>query len=272
MSPWAARLSPDSLVHEVNDVPYETLAVDRDGPIMTVRLNRPDKRNAINRQMHSDLQRLCLELGEDFDTRVVILAGEGPGFSSGADTSEWGQPGPDNELELRHMSGVGSRTSTALEYVDQITIAAVHGFAVGGGVVLTLCCDLRVAGESAWFAIPEVELGLPLAWNALPRLAREVGHARALELTVLCERFDARRAFEYGLVTHLAPDGDEMKKARELAETVVAKPALAVALTKSEMKALKRATEAGEAAYSDADLLLYSRLMAQRARRRQGRE
>jgi enoyl-CoA hydratase/carnithine racemase len=247
---------------------YETLAVERDGTVMTVRFNRPAKRNAINRQMHLDIQRVCRELGDDFDTRAVIFAGEGSGFSAGADTSEWGQPGPDNELELRHQSGIGGRTSDAIQDLGQITIAAVHGFAVGGGVVLAVCCDLRVAGESAWFSIPEVELGIPLSWNALPRLARELGHARALELTVLCERFDAKRALDYGLVTHLAPDGQELARARELAARAASMPPLPVALTKAAMKAIKQSTESGQVSYGDGDLLLYSRLLQQRARRR----
>ena len=252
---------------------YETLLVERDGPIMTVRLNRPEKRNAINNQMHRDLQALCGELAEDFDTRVVILTGEGDAFSSGADTSEWGKPGPDNELELRHASGIGGRTSAAFEALDQITIAAMHGFAVGGAVVLATCCDFRVAGHSTWFSIPEVELGIPLSWNALPRLARAVGHARALELTVLCERFSAEQAHGYGLVTHLAVDGEELKTARDLAERIAAKPPLPVALTKASMKAIRRGTEMGDASYSDQDLLLYSRLVQQRQRRRErGRE
>ena len=250
---------------------YETLLVERDGPVMTVRMNRPEKRNAIGRQMHLDLQRLCSGLTEDFDTRAVILTGKGPAFSAGADTSEWGQPGPDNELELRHQSGIGGRTSDAIQNLDQISIAAVNGFAIGGGAVLAVCCDLRVAGESAWFSIPEVELGIPLSWNALPRLARELGHARALELTVLCERFSAQQAFEYGLVTHLAPDGQELARARELAAKVVAMPALPVALTKAAMKAIKQGTELGQVAYGDGDLLLYSRLLQQRARRRSQR-
>ena len=247
---------------------YETLIVERDGAVMTVRLNRPDKRNAINRRMHLDLQALCRELADDFETRVAIFAGEGAGFSAGADTSEWGQPGPDDELEVRHQSGIGSRTSAAIENLDQITIAAVHGFAVGGAVVLVTCCDLRVAGRSAWFSIPEVELGLPLSWNALPRLARDVGHARALELTVLCERFSAEQAHDWGLITRLT-DGDVLAAARGLAQRVVAKPRLPVALTKASMKAIRRGTETGEVAYSDADLLLYSRLIQQRARRRE---
>jgi enoyl-CoA hydratase/carnithine racemase len=247
---------------------YETLTVRREGPLMTVLLNRPEKRNAINLRMHAEVQEVCRELAEDFETRVVILAGEGAGFSSGADTGEWGQPGPDNELELRHISAVGSRSSAALESLDQVTIAAVHGFAVGGAVVFALCCDLRLAGEGAWFSIPEVELGIPLSWNALPRLSREVGPSRALELTVICDRFSAAQAYEYGMLSRVVADGGEMEAARELAAKVIAHPSLPVALTKATMRALKRGSEMGDAVYSDGDLLLYSRLIRQRASRR----
>ena len=246
---------------------YETIKVERDGALMTVRMNRPEKRNAINRQMHLELQDACRRLGDDFDTRVVILTGMGGGFSSGADTSEWREAGSANDLEVRHASGIGSRTSAAIENLDQITIAAVHGFAVGGAVVLTSCCDMRVATESAWFSIPEVELGLPLGWNALPRLAREIGHARALELTITCDRFSATTAHNYGLVTHLVPDGEHESAARELAAKIINRPALPVAMTKATIKALQRGSEMGDTVYSDADLLLYSRLMNQRRAR-----
>lgn len=246
---------------------YETLKVEREGALMVVRFSRPEKRNAINRQMHLELQAVCRTLADDFERRVVVFTGNGGFFSSGADTSEWRESASSNELEVRHTSGIGSRTSAAIEGLDQITIAAVQGFAVGGAVVLTACCDLRVAAESAWFSIPEVELGLPLGWNALPRLAREIGHARALELTITCERFSAAKAYEYGLVTHLAADSEAEAKARELAERIIERPPLPVALTKATMKALKRGSEMGDAVYSDADLLLYSRLMAQRRSR-----
>ncbi len=247
---------------------YETLAIERDGAVMTMRMNRPDKRNAINRQMHRDIQQACLDLADDFETRVVIFAGEGAAFSAGADTSEWGMAGPDNELELRSQSGIGSRTSAALENLDQISIAAVHGFAVGGAVVFASACDFRVGGRDTWLSIPEIELGIPLSWNALPRLARIVGHAKALELTVLCERFSAQQALDYGLLTHLADENHVMETAQDIAEKVIKMPALPVAMTKATMKALRKGTEAGEAAYSDPDLLLYSRLMQQRRRRR----
>ena len=247
---------------------YETLKVQREGPLMTVRLNRPEKRNAINLRMHAELQEVCRELAEDFETRVVILAGEGAGFSSGADTGERGRPGPDYKLELRHISAVGSRSSAALESLDQVTIAAVHGFAVGGAVVFALCCDLRLAGGGTWFPIPEVELGIPLSWNALPRLSREVGPSRALELTIICDRFSAAQAYEYGMLSRVVADGEEMRAARELAAKVIAHPSLPVALTKATVRALKRGSEMGDAVYSDGDLLLYSRLIRQRASRR----
>jgi len=246
---------------------YETLKVEGEGALMVVRFNRPEKKNAINRQMHLELQAVCRSLADDFETRVVILTGEGAVFSSGADTSEWRDSASNNELEVRNTSGIGSRTSAAIEGLDQITIAAVQGFAIGGALVLIACCDLRVAAASAWFSIPEVELGLPLGWNALPRLAREMGHARALELTVTCERFSTAKAYEFGLVTHLAPDAEVETMARGLAERIIANPPLPVALTKATMKALKRGSEMGDTVYSDADLLLYSRLMAQRRAR-----
>ncbi len=193
---------------------YETIKLDRDGALLTVRLSRPEKRNAINRQMHADLQDLCHRLRDDTDTRVVIFAGEGDIFSAGADTSEWGDPGSPNELEVRHVSGVGSRTSGDIENLGQVTIAAVRGCAIGGGLVFAACCDLRVAGEGTWFLDPGGRAGPALGWNALPRLAREMGHSRALELTITCERFDAKRAYEYGLVTHLEPDDAVKAKAR----------------------------------------------------------
>ena len=246
---------------------YETIAVERDGVLVTVRFNRPGKRNAVNRQMHADLQDLCHKLNDDTDARAVIFTGEGKGFSSGADTSEWTESQSANELEVRHLSGVGSRTSAAIEYLPQITLAAVHGFAVGGGLVFAVCCDMRVASDETWFSIPEVELGLPLGWNALPRLAREMGHAKALELTITCDRFDAKTAHAVGLVTHLVAEGEHLAKAREIAGKILERPALPVALTKATMKSLKRGAEMGDAVYSDADMLLYTRLMSQRKRR-----
>src|SRR4029450_3379545 len=119
---------------------HETLNVERDRGLVVVRFNRPGRKNAINRQMHLELQAICRELADDFETRVVVLTGAGGIFSSGADTSEWRESASVNELEVRHNSGIGSRTSAAIEGLDQITVAAVQGFAIGGALVLAACC------------------------------------------------------------------------------------------------------------------------------------
>jgi enoyl-CoA hydratase/carnithine racemase len=245
----------------------ETIKVTREGGLVHVMLNRPERKNAVNRQMHKEIQELCRELADDFEARVVIFSGAGDCFSSGADTSEWRVSGSANELEVRDLSGIGGRTADAIDGLSQISIAAVHGYAIGGGVVLAASCDMRVAGRSTWFSIPEVELGLPLGWNALPRLAREIGHSRTLELTVTCERFDAARAHDYGLVTHLVEDAEVEGTARALSGRILAQPALPVTLTKATMKAIKKGSELGQVSYADGDLLLYARLMAQRAAR-----
>jgi len=107
-----------------------------------------------------------------------------------------------------------------------------------------------------------------LSWNALPRLSREVGPSRALELTVVCDRFSAAQAYEYGMLSRVVPDGEVMRAAREMAAKITEHPPLPVALTKATMRALKRGSEMGDTVYSDGDLLLYSRLIRQRASRR----
>jgi enoyl-CoA hydratase/carnithine racemase len=253
---------------------FETLSLEAADGLMVISFNRPEKRNAINRRMHQELQELCRLLDSDQATRVVIFKGAGSCFSSGADTSEWRVPGSAKDLEVRALSGIGGETSDAIDRLGQVTIAAVHGYAIGGALVLALCCDIRLAEESAWFSIPEVELGLPLGWNALPRLAREIGHSRALELTLTCDRFSSGEALAYGLVSRVTDDGAVDGEARTLAAKVLSRPALPVSLTKATMKAIRAGSEMGRLAYSDGDLLLYARLMAQRASRleKEGRD
>src|SRR5438046_2867347 len=99
---------------------YETLKIERDGALMVVRFNRPEKKNAINRQMHLELQAVCRELADDFDTRVIILTGQCGIFSSAADTSEWRESAPANHLELRQKAGNGRRTSAAIEGLHRL--------------------------------------------------------------------------------------------------------------------------------------------------------
>src|SRR5947207_12931654 len=121
----------------------DVIRADRDSErrgLMTITLNRPDKMNGINLQMHEELQQVCRELQEDFETRVVILTGAGRAFSAGADLKERRTDAPQSDLDRRLRVGVGERTSGLLERLDQVTIAAINGAAIGGAVVFASCC------------------------------------------------------------------------------------------------------------------------------------
>lgn len=236
-----------------------TLIVERDNELpglTTITLNRPDKLNALNVEVHDDLQQACRELEDDFETRVVILTGAGRAFSSGADLSS-ARPGrPAGDLDRRQRVHGGGRTSAALERLEQVTIGACNGLAIGGAVVLLSCMDIRIAAESAWFSIPEVDLDLPLTWNALPRLMRELGPARTKELVMTCDRFSAADALRWGFVNHVYPDGTVLDEARKLAAKLLAKDPLTLAMTKSATAALARQMVPEEATWSDAELML----------------
>src|SRR3712207_5555940 len=176
----------------------ETLLVERDRELpglTTITLNRPEKLNALDARVHAELQEVCRALQSDAEVRVVILTGSGRAFSAGADLGDrrgrsaqtatmrsLRQSG--GVLAERANAGTGNRTAAALESRDQVTIGAINGLCIGGAVVFASCLDIRLAAASAWFSIPEVDLDIPLTWNALPRLVREIGPSRTKELVM----------------------------------------------------------------------------------------
>lgn len=254
----------------------ETLLVTRDVELpglVTITLNRPDKLNAINFTMHREIQQACRELQDDAEARVVILTGAGRAFSAGADlggsTREAAKPplasrnASGSVLEERVRSSAGNRTAAALEGLDQVTIGAANGLTIGGGVVLLTCTDIRLAAESAWFSIPEVQLEIPLTWNALPRLMRELGPARTKELVMTCDRFGTEEALRWGLLNHVVPDAELLPRARELASKLLARDPMSLALTKSATNALAEAMVPTNVTYSDREHLMLARLLAE---------
>ena len=250
---------------------YETLTVTHDRKLrglVTITLDRPEKLNAIDAQMHEEIERACFELKHDGDARVVIITGAGRAFSAGNDLRPKKRPPAKSELEARIIAGAGNRSSEAIESLDQVTIAAVNGLAVGGAVVWAACCDLRLAAESAWFSIPEVDLNIPMTWNSLPRLMRELGPARTKELVMTCDRFSAQDAERWGFVNHVCPDAQLMPEARALAKKLLAKDAMSLAIVKTTASALAKQMVPGEATQSDREMLLLADLLA---RRRGGR-
>lgn len=258
----------------------ETITVERDSELpglVTITLNRPEKLNAINFRMHAELQQACRELADDAEARVVILTGAGRAFSAGADlggsASGAGRsplvaaPAEPSPLRERIRSSAGNRTCAALEGLDQVTIGAVNGLAIGGAVVFLACLDIRIAAESSWFSIPEVDLQIPLTWNALPRLMRELGPARTKELVMTCDRFSSEDALRWGFLNHRVPDAELMSSARDLARRLLEKDPMSLALTKSTCNALAESMVPAHVTHSDRDYLVLSRLLAEERQR-----
>jgi len=251
----------------------DTLRIEKDERLpglVTVTLNRPEKLNAINYRMHADIQEACRALADDADARVVIFTGEGRAFSAGADLGGSGDANrpqlatanaEPNPLRERIRSSAGNRSCAAIEGLDQVTIGAVNGLAIGGAVVFLSCMDIRLAAESAWFSIPEVDLDIPLTWNALPRLMREIGPARTKELVMTCDRFSSEDALRWGFVNHRVPDNELLPQARALAEKLLAKDPISLALTKTTCNALAESMVPAHTTHSDREYLMLSSLL-----------
>lgn len=214
-----------------------------DGRLALVRLQRPAVRNALSRDLMQALIRCAHELAERTDVDVVILTGDDRCFSAGADLKD-ARAWADAQQPLvarRHGAALGYRLCQAWEQMPQVTIAAIEGYAVGGGLALALACDWRVAAADAFVSLPEIALGIPLTWGTIPRLVNLLGPARAKRLTILCERFAAPEALAMGLVDHLAPRGQALAEARALAKRTLAMPAAAMRMSKEAVNAVATA-------------------------------
>lgn len=244
--------------------------VDRDDELaglVTVTLSRPEKLNALDIALHDQLQATLVELETDVEARVVVLVGEGRAFSAGAQLGERGPTRPVNDIDRRARAHHGGRTCELIDRLPQVTIGVANGLAIGGGVVLLSACDLRLAAASALFSIPEVELDLPLTWQALPRLMRELGPARTKELVMACERFTSEQAERWGFVNQVHPDGELPAATRALAARLLSMDPLALASTKAACAALANAMIPKEVTWSDPEVMLLAyRQLTARAR------
>jgi len=234
---------------------FETLAIEVSGQIGRLTLNRPERLNAMNSTMLCELAEAARWFDTKPDVRVVIVRGAGRAFSAGADLKNSSRSEADGWLARRDAAQAGSRMMDAIEAMSAVTIASVQGYAVGGAVLLMAACDLRVAAEDARFSIPEVELGIPLAWGGIPRLVREIGPAMTKELVITCRQFTPQEAKAIGFVNRVVPADDLEQHTAKLAEEIAAMPAVPVAITKEHVNAVSRAM-AGHTSYADGDVLL----------------
>lgn len=235
---------------------FETLNVDLNEFIGRITLNRPGCLNAMNSTMLREIVEAARWFDSQSDTRVVIVCGAGRAFSAGADLKDTSRNDPSASWQARRAAAqLGSQMMDAVESMKAVTIASVHGYAVGGAVLLVAACDLRLAAEDAVFSIPEVELGIPLAWGGIPRLVREIGPAMTKELVITCRRFTPDEAKAFGFVNRVVPLDQLEHHTARLAAEIAAMPQIPVAITKEHVNAVSSAV-ASQSGYADGDVLL----------------
>ena len=205
---------------------YETLLYDTRNSVGYVKINRPEKLNALNRRTMEELFACFHALQNDKEIRVVILTGSGEkAFAAGADINELALQTP---VEGKETSQFGQRVLNLIENLGKPVIAAINGLALGGGCELAMACTLRIAAETARLGQPEVKLGLIPGYAGSQRLPRLVGKCRALELILTGEPVTAPEAHRIGLVNQVVPAAELLPAAERLAQKIIANAPLAV--------------------------------------------
>jgi enoyl-CoA hydratase/carnithine racemase len=232
---------------------YQTLEIERQGSTARLWLNRPQKLNPLSVKTLKELAMAASELNQDSSLKVVVVGGRGRCFSAGADLAGFPQPG---DPQARDAADAGRLMADAIEQISAVTIARIQGWCVGGGLVLAAACDLRVAATDARFSIPEIDLGIPLAWGGIPRLVREIGPALTKELVMTCRPFDAEEALRAGFLNKTAEPDALDDAVDSLAQAIAQRPGFPVQATKRHVDAVT-ANQVGLArSWSDADSLL----------------
>ena len=213
---------------------FENLLYDYSDGIASVTINRPKALNALNKATLKELLSLFSAIRDDAAVKVVILTGAGEkAFVAGADISEMQ---PIDAVTGRQFALLGHQLAAAIENLPKPVIAAVNGFALGGGCELALCCDIRLASETARFGQPEINLGVIPGFGGTQRLPRLIGKGRACELLLTGDMIDAAEAYRIGLVNKLLPAAELLPAARKLAAKIAAKGQVAVAFAKAALR------------------------------------
>lgn len=232
-------------------MPFEHIRLEREGAIATVTIDRPKARNALSRQALDELREAVLEVRHDDEIRVAIVTGAGDkAFVAGADISELASltPSEGKVYALR-----GQHVLDLIENSSKPFIAAINGYALGGGCELAMACTLRIASETAILGQPEVKLGLIPGFAGTQRLVRLVGKGRAMEIVLTGRNVEAAEALRIGLVDRVVPPGTLLEEARSLAGSLASSAPLAV---QAAREAIVRGAEMAfpEAAFLEATL------------------
>lgn len=219
---------------------YTTIRVERAEGRATVIVDRPDKLNALNAETIGELDAAFHELADDDGVGGIVVTGEGEkAFVAGADIAELAKMGP---IDGIGVSKKGQDAFRRLERMGKPVVAAVNGYALGGGMELALACHLRVASEKARFGLPEVKLGIIPGYGGTVRLPRIVGRGRALEMILIGEMVGAERAYEMGLVNKIVPPGETRAAAESLLDAILKNGPVALRFA---LEAVDRSLETG---------------------------
>jgi enoyl-CoA hydratase/carnithine racemase len=222
---------------------YQHLEIGRHGAVATLRFNRPAKANALSGAVLLEIEHAALAFRDDAATRAVIVTGAGKHFSSGADLTDPGPGKPEPLVLRRRRARYGERAIQALRGIDQITIAAWNGAAMGGGGCIALALDFRVGADDCFLQFPEIDLGMNLMWQSLPLVTQLVGPARAKRLVIGGDRIHADELEEWGVLDQKVPRASLLDAASALAERYAKKPPVAAQMIKRSVNHLVSALD-----------------------------
>ena len=206
---------------------HQTLLTSLENGIFTITINRPDKLNALNKDVFSDLNTALDEIESNAEIKSVIITGAGSkAFVAGADISELVSF---NKEQAMALAKKGQDTYFRIENSSKPIIAAINGFALGGGCELAIACHFRIASDNAKFGQPEVNLGLTPGYGGTQRLVQLIGKGRAIELLISANMIDANTALQYGLVNYVVKQDELISKTRSILEVINSKAPLAIA-------------------------------------------
>lgn len=221
---------------------YKYITVERKDHIAVVTLNRPEKLNALSIDLMKEIEKITEEFQEDIETRVVIFRGAGKHFSAGIDLANTNQQ-PQTMLGAQRFINIGPRMIRKLFEMNQITIAAIHGSAVGGAACIVSALDFRIGTKDCAIGYPESGLGMSLSWTSLPLCVHLIGPARAKQMVILAEKMNAQTLFDWGFLDEIGTKDDFMEKAYSMAEAYAAMPPIAAQMVKRSVNAISSALD-----------------------------
>ena len=210
---------------------YETITATIEYGIGRLTLDQPDKLNPLGTNTLQDIIDATTWFNKE-NVSVVIVSGNGRAFTAGFDLREF----TNTDSTGKDGAVLGREMAEAVDRMKPVTIASLHGYCIGGGVVLASACDLRIASENTTFSIPEVDLGIPLAWGGIPRLVREIGPAMTKELVMTCRPFDAEEAKSLGFINRVVKDADLESQTMNMAEAIRKRPQPVIETTKHQVR------------------------------------